>query len=724
MELRAFAEQILFATTLEAKLQRAGEITDREPGPAIIAPAMPGRPAELRFKGADAKRQFPGPPHIEDERERGRLLHFFANHELLAAELMALVLLRFPDAPPSFRRGVFETLQDEQEHTRWYVQRMRQCGIQFGELPVSGYFWRVISGMQSPMDYVAGLSLTFEQANLDFARQFGKAFTDAGDAVTGKLLDRIYRDEIGHVAHGLKWFRRWKKPEESDWQAFARQLRFPLSPTRAKGSVLNVEGRKAAGLDDEFIEELRVHAQSKGRTPNVFLFNPLAELFIAHGMKFTPGKEQARLACDLANVPQFLARQDDVVLVPRRPATAFLKTIQQAGFPLPEFIEVGPRGARLWPGVESTTEGAADFAALASRKIGGLRPWAWSPESVELLEPLLGHADLRPGREQCFNERTAELYSKAWSAGFLTRVLARRHRSDSGHSDDAWLCTAAEIGIAVNAERDALSAVAAIRARGHHRVVIKAALGLAGQNAIRLWEPEITEAHRRWIARAAEQGRELVVEPWLERVTDFSMQCEMTPRGLALRGWTGLINDRKGQFRANIAAPDFARRIPARPAAALGIPRTTMRLHSLYQTVRDLLEPELRARGFHGPVGIDAFVYRTGDGTARLKPVVEINPRYTMGRLLLELMGRTAPGTYGRLTLVNRATLRAGGLAGFAAYAQRMAEQFPLRIEGHPVPRLREGGICLNDPAEARSCLAVFRASAAAFGEVIGPGGE
>src|SRR5688500_5219603 len=155
MELRAFAERILFATTLEEKLAApAGELTDEARGPAIAAPAMPGRPAELRFKpaGREVSADIPGLHELEHERERGRLLHFFANHELLATELMALVLLRFPDAPPAFRRGVLETLKDEQEHTRLYMERMKSCGIEFGAVPVRGYFWRAVSGMESPND--------------------------------------------------------------------------------------------------------------------------------------------------------------------------------------------------------------------------------------------------------------------------------------------------------------------------------------------------------------------------------------------------------------------------------------------------------------------------------------------------------------------------------------------------------------------------------------------
>jgi len=344
MELRDFARQILFATTLEEKLRCPDVITDTRPGAAFVTPEAPGRPVELRFKTqGSGQADFPGLHRLEREAERGRLLHFFANHELLATELMALALLRFPDAPAAFRRGVLQTLKDEQIHTQLYLQRMQECGIQFGDIPVSGYFWRSVSGMENPLDYVTALSLTFEQANLDFCRYFAAGFAKVGDEQTARLLERIYRDEIGHVAHGLKWFRRWKSPEQSDWDAFCQQLKFPLSPQRAKGITLNVEGRRAAGLEPGFIAELNVYSQSKGRTPSVFVFNPFAEGYIAQGKSFTPVKHQMMLATDLANLPQFLCRQDDIVLVPERPSVEFLSGIKQAGFALPEFVETGVR---------------------------------------------------------------------------------------------------------------------------------------------------------------------------------------------------------------------------------------------------------------------------------------------------------------------------------------------------------------------------------------------
>ncbi len=695
MELREFAERILFATTLDEKLAAPENLVDERPGPAIDAPEMPGRPSGLTFKPAGSGRSdFPGLNRLEQETERGRLLHFFANHELLATELMALVLLRFPEAPASFRRGVLQTLREEQEHIRLYLKRMRECGIEFGALPVSGYFWRAVSPMDSPLDFVTGISLTFEQANLDFARHYARAFTTVGDTATAELLDRIYHDEIAHVAHGLKWFRRWKEPGVSDWQAFCQQLRFPLSPQRAKGINLNVEGRRAAGFDPEFIAALNVFSQSRGRTPVVYLFNPFTEGYLAYGRQFTPVKHQMLLAADLAPLPQFLASPDDIVLVPRRPSVAFRSNLKNAGFPPPEFVEL-------------ERENPNPPAALMERKLGGLRPWAWGPDSLELLGPLSAKLGKLEGEEPGFHSGMTPLYSKAWSAEFLRRFL-------TDFKSMGWLCTEAETGVVVKNFEAVLAAVDAIRRRGHHKVVVKESFGLAGRNMIRLWEPEILASQQRWITGALASGHPLVVEPWLERVVDFSVHWEMSSAGLQLRGFTGLMTDPRGQFQANWAEPSYRRRPPSAVLACLPPPMGFLPgIMPLYESLRTRLESELRLVRYQGPVGIDAFVYRLADGSYRLKPVVEINPRYTMGRLTLELMRRVAPGAVGFFRLLSIKEVIAAGFHGFDDFSERWVKQFPIRLTGSPLPKIQGGAICLTDPLEARVSLALFQVGSA-----------
>src|SRR5262249_1184332 len=160
------------------------------------------------------------------------------------------------------------------------------------------------------------------------------------------------------------------------------------------------------------------------------------------------------------------------------------------------------------------------------------------------------------------------------------------------------------------------------------------------------------------------------------------------------------------------AAANYARGIPGNLAgqfpARADISGCFQRL---YSDITSLLEAELRRADFVGPVSIDAFVYRMPDGGSRLKPVVEINPRYTMGRLTLELMKQACPGSCGLFRLISRAQANAEGAADFAEYASTLTDGFPLRLEGEPVAKIREGAMCLNDPTQAQACLATFQVS-------------
>ena len=191
MEIRELAETVLFGDTLEHKLTPAGRLTDERPGRPVKSPDAPGRPPELALDrwSETGRVAFQEVRSLERDEDRGLVLHFFANHELMAAELMALVLLKFPDAPARFRRGVARTLLDEQEHLRLYLERIRGAGVAFGQIPVSDFFWRAIAPMPTPLDFVTRLSLTLEQANLDYAPHYQRLFDELGDAGTAAGLE-------------------------------------------------------------------------------------------------------------------------------------------------------------------------------------------------------------------------------------------------------------------------------------------------------------------------------------------------------------------------------------------------------------------------------------------------------------------------------------------------------------------------------------------------------
>jgi uncharacterized ferritin-like protein (DUF455 family) len=256
MEIRDFAERLLRAETLEAKLTRMSEpLTDEQPG-LVWRPERPGRPANLQFAPRRAAPPMPRPEAFADPQKRAVAHHIMANHELQACEVMALVLCAFPAAPAAFRRGLAQIIGDEQRHTRMHAERAAALGLLFGDLPVNSYIWQKAQQFESVLDYLAGLPLTFEGANLDHTLEFAGYFQAAGDARSAALMRVIHRDEIEHVRFGLEWLRRLKAPGQSDWDAYVAHLKWPLRPARARGDEFDRAARVAAGMSDEFIERL------------------------------------------------------------------------------------------------------------------------------------------------------------------------------------------------------------------------------------------------------------------------------------------------------------------------------------------------------------------------------------------------------------------------------------------------------------------------------------
>ena len=255
MELREFATSILEARSVEGKLvPPPSDWTDVDPGPPIRWKA-PERPDALRIVSSDQAKV----PHVAgmaDPAQRVRILHAFTNHELQAVELNAWALLAFPETPSEFRHGVVRVLEDEQRHTRMYRSRLAHLGGELGEHPVSGYFWRRLNDIQTPLQYVCAMALTFENANLDHTLLYAEAARRAGDEITARTIEQVHRDEIEHVRFGWHWLSVWKEPEQTMWDAYCANVDWPLRPALARGVRFDAASRTEVGMDEGFIESL------------------------------------------------------------------------------------------------------------------------------------------------------------------------------------------------------------------------------------------------------------------------------------------------------------------------------------------------------------------------------------------------------------------------------------------------------------------------------------
>jgi uncharacterized ferritin-like protein (DUF455 family) len=344
MELRTLAERVLRSPLLDDKLASPESLEDLAPGAEVQPPVWPARPERLRLDQPGPRPGFPSLGQLEQASVRGRVLHFFANHELLALELMALMLLRFPEAPRAFRLGLGRTLVDEQRHMRLYLDRMQDFGVEFGDLAPSPFFWSCLAGAPDPASFVAGMSLTLEQANLDHCVHYGAAFRTVGDVKTEQVLREVCEDEVRHVAHGLHWLRRWKDADESDWSAWTSRLQRPLSPARARGKSFDVGLRRRAGIDEDSIQRLAVWRNSKGRRPRVHLLNLGCEVEQRDVDWHVDGVTE-QLRSDLATLPLLWAARDDVVLAPRAPSVEHLSQLSRLGLELAQVVQVRPDDA-------------------------------------------------------------------------------------------------------------------------------------------------------------------------------------------------------------------------------------------------------------------------------------------------------------------------------------------------------------------------------------------
>jgi len=647
MQMREAAEKILFAQSLDEKLELAPEVvSDDEPGKAILVPDAPGRPDELRMSPKGVKASFPGVNRMDDDRERGKMMHFLANHELLAAELMALVLLKFPEAPKEYRAGVYEAMREEQMHTLMYMRRMRDCGIYFGELPVNDYFWKLIAPMETPMDFVTRLNLTFEQSNLDFSKHYAGLFREAGDTGTAAVLEKIYLDEIGHVGHGVKWFRKWKDQGQTDWQAFKTSLTFPLAPAKAKGiAPFNAEGRRLAGFDEDFISHLEVCEQSRGRTPVVHWFNPNAEsqmLAQVSGKNYTANKIESAMEHDLEMLMLAWCRRDDLALMRKVPSNEHLARLKAAGFDLPEIVDRNDPGD-----------------ALDHRKLGGLRPWAWSPDASDQLQSIA--EDVSSGVPWQWRAEVPAWWLSKQSGVWLNERLGLSDGVGSYCSD---LDAASSLIQHYQAEGD---------------VLLKAAYACAGRGHKRVKPCSADDEVQNWLKKKLSSHGGVVVEPWLDRVLDFSCLYEMHADGeVKYIGMTEIENDASGRFLGTKVFPKWGTGIDPEVAEFLFREAGVM---SWYRTKIPAALSELLT-GYIGPVGVDAMVYRRADGSLALRHVVELNVRMTMGRVALELQKKSKPGRAGRLRILRKRQWADG---------------------------MKEEGVILNDPEAAREFLAQWQ---------------
>jgi uncharacterized ferritin-like protein (DUF455 family) len=182
---------------------RAGVIPDIGRTAPRDRPKRPEKPELLR------PREMPRRGKAQSEAGRIALLHALAHIELNAIDLAADILVRFPDAgmPMDFYNDWLTVLDEEAKHFQLLSARLGEIGAAYGDLPAHDGLWQ--AAQDTSDDLLARLAivpLVLEARGLDVTPTMIKSLRNAKDDDSAAVLEVIYRDEIGHVGIGRKWF--------------------------------------------------------------------------------------------------------------------------------------------------------------------------------------------------------------------------------------------------------------------------------------------------------------------------------------------------------------------------------------------------------------------------------------------------------------------------------------------------------------------------------------
>lgn len=236
---------------------RAGRLDWRFDAPPPERPARPAHP-ELLPPNRMPKRGKAG-----SLAARVALLHALAHIELNAIDLAWDLLARFGgEMPRAFADDWVRVADEEALHFLLLEQRLADLGSHYGALPAHDGLWE--AAQVTSHDLLARLAVVpqvLEARGLDVTPQTIERLERAEDPESAAILGRIYRDEIGHVAAGNRWFRhlcdaQGKPPTSAFHEAVRRYFRGGLKPP------FNDFARMEAGLSPEFYEPLAGGSQA------------------------------------------------------------------------------------------------------------------------------------------------------------------------------------------------------------------------------------------------------------------------------------------------------------------------------------------------------------------------------------------------------------------------------------------------------------------------------
>lgn len=252
------------------------------------------------------------------------------------------------------------------------------------------------------------------------------------------------------------------------------------------------------------------------------------------------------------------------------------------------------------------------------RKTNDIRqvvPWGYTDRTRQLQLQLLPDTDPPPAADIVLR-----VNGRSFLADFDFAVPIGQGLSDT---------SACRFGVLCRSEHEWNRTVNQFASQGYNRWIAKPEISHAGRNRLIAEGDQLNDQQQGWLQKQFQHNGLVYMEPWVQVIRECGLQYQIHPgnepaaAGVEFKGAAELLNDAVGRYRGSVISGCTEFDDIWHPAVEQGL----------------TIARQAAESGYFGPLGIDCMVYRNMNGMLMLRVAHDVNARYTMGRLALQLRG-------------------------------------------------------------------------------------
>ncbi|ANQ48743.2 hypothetical protein MY04_1367 [Flammeovirga sp. MY04] len=378
-----------------------------------------------------------------------------------------------------------------------------------------------------------------------------------------------------------------------------------------------------------------ISSKSAKIMPKYFLFNPYCELAIVKNAKFyTPNKQFKALVNDLSPLMIWLYDSKIKILSDIQVSEEWKKDIKK----LHEF-----------------KVDFADFDTLKGKsiKIEDLEVWGKSLDYLTILsKPTFKVKGL-----ETWSDNDKNVYDRFTGYKVLKSLV---------NSTNTNYISKDLLGTFCKTKEEVILKFQQLFAGENRGVVFKLPFSSSGRGLMLLRKEHINPAIESWIESGLSEHGRILVEPWLDKVTDFSVLFNFESEEVKFLGISVFESLDSGQYGGSLLG-NYEDLLPN--TISVQIPKLIEDLKGAFRNTNEF-------KGFKGRLGVDAMIVRDVMDNLILHPCVEINPRTTMGHISLGLKKAVLNPNRAKWVITTKHQI-----ANFKTFEIEMRKKYPYQIE-------------------------------------------